>query len=422
MVGQEGPEHLTVSSRFPLATHPDRSMPGFFSSTQVTRQEDPLVPRCGICGLHRHCQSPRMPVYGEGRRGIMLIGEAPGEREDEEGVPLVGKSGKRMRSALAECGVDMDEDCWRTNAVICRPRNNATPSDEQVESCRPCLNKAISELQPKCLILLGGAAVKSVVGTLWREDVGSIGRWVGWQIPSQALNAWVCPVYHPAYLLRSNDPVLDLWFDRHVNSAVELRGRPWPEGVPDFVSQVEVLYDTAEAGKRLQKWAKAGGTVAFDYETDRLKPDRGESRIVSCAVCWEGRETIAFPWYGDAVAAVGELLRSPMPKWGANIKFEDRWTRQCFGHRVRGWQWDCMLASHVLDYRPNITSVKFQAFVLLGQPVWDATVAPYLKSEDHNTPNRIKQLPLGELLLYNGLDARLEYEICRIQRKQAGVE
>ncbi len=390
-------------------------MPGFFSSDELIPTSRSYVPRCGACGLRRGCLNPVMPVHGKGKRGILVVAEAPGRQEDEEGIPLVGKSGQLLRKTLKRLGVDLDRDCWKTNACICRPSDNKTPTNNQIDSCRPNLLKVIEDLQPQTIILLGGSAVESLVGHLWREKPGAIGRWVGWLIPSQAINAWVCPTYHPAYLVRSEDPVLDSCFEAHLESAVEKTDRPYPEGVSDYLDQIQLILEPERAARMIRGLMEREGPIAFDYETNMLKPDHPDAEIVSCAICWRGKKTMAFPWHGAAVIAMGELLSSSVRKIGANIKFEERWTQMVFGHGVRNWVHDTMLMSHVLSHRPGITSVKFQAFVLLGHPDYAAAVSPYLRSDGSNSLNRIRELDLTTLLKYNALDAILEYKIAEAQ-------
>ena len=113
-----------------------------------------------------------------------------------------------------------------------------------------------------------------------------------------------------------------------------------------------------------------------------------------------------------------DLLDSPIPKIGQNIKFEERWLLKKFGRGVCNWVWDGMLAAHALDNRRGICGLEFQAFVLLGQAPWDSAVAPYMKSDGPNKPNRIRELDLGKLLEYNALDAILEFEVAKAQRRQ----
>lgn len=397
---------------------------GFFSS-EIISSKHPIssIPRCGVCKLCRDCTSPKMKPTGKGKKKILVVAEAPGEQEDSEGIQLVGKSGKKFREILSKLGVDLDRDCWKTNSIICHPEGNKTPTDEQIDSCRPNLLRTIKELNPHTIILLGGIAVKSLIGYLWRgdEDTGGITRWVGWTIPSQELNAWVVPNFHPAFLLRTNDPVLELWFTRYLRRAISLGKPPWPDrsAVPDYGKQIKKFYDSDEAARWLRCVFQAGGMVAFDYETDRLKPDHKESKIISCAVCWEGKETGAFLWRGAAVQAMSEILLSEkIRKIAANMKFEERWTRAVLGHHVWGWEWDTMLAAHGLDHRSGITGVKFQSFVQLGQSAYDAKIHPYLESKNSNTPNRIHQVHVEDLLQYNGMDAILEWHLFCRQRQQ----
>lgn len=399
---------------------------GFFAADAPGgRVQVPLLARCGECGLHRLCKSPKMPVAGEGRRKILVVGEAPGETEDEQGKPFIGKAGQLLQRSLSDLQVDLFQDCWVTNSAICRPKDNELP-EKAIDHCRPNIVKAISELRPRTIILLGKSAVRSVIGWQWKPGVGEMGKWVGWQIPCQKLNAWICPTWHPSYLARqegSRDyPVLELWFKRHLKAAFKLEGRPWKEP-PDYAGKVRVEMDPSKAAGALRVFIAFNKPLAFDFETDRLKPDHPDARIISCAVS-DGDTSLAFPWVGEAVTEMQVLLKSAVPKIGWNIKFEERWCRRLFGHGVKNWVWDGMLAAHVLDNRTGITGLDFQAWVQLGQPEWDrdTEVRNYKKSDNSNAPNRLRECPLPMLLKYNGLDALLEWELAQRQAKQLGVK
>ena len=82
---------------------------------------------------------------------------------------------------------------------------------------------------------------------------------------------------------------------------------------------------------------------------------------------------------------------------------------------MRGWEWDCVLAAHILDNRPGITGVKFQALVRLGLPPYDNEIKPFLQASDSNRMNRIHEAELTDVLRYNGIDARCEYELAQKQ-------
>lgn len=404
-------------------------MAGLFSAVRGTaRRSVPLVAQCGACGIYKRCLSPKMPVAGEGRRGILVVGEAPGKNEDEQGRPFVGNSGRRLQATLEELDVDLFRDCWVTNALICRPEDNARPTPAEVDYCRPNVLRAIKERQPEVIILLGGVAVRSVIGWLWKEDPGGAEQWAGWRVPNHNPNAWICPTYHPSHILRSekegrDTPVPQMFFRRHLEAAINLRGRPWPDGPPRFEDRVEVVLDADKAAGIIREMTRRGGPAAIDYETDRLKPDRKDAEIVSCAICWRGKRTIAYPWHGEAVQATREFWESTATaKIATNAKFEQRWSLSRAGVRPRNWFWDTMLAAHAIDNRAGITGLKFQAFALLGQPPYDEDVKPFLRAEDSNARNRIKELDLPRLLLYNALDALLEYLVAEKQTSQLGVK
>jgi len=358
-----------------------------------------------------------MKPTGKGKRKILFIAEAPGETEDREGVQLVGDAGKLLRKILRNIGVDLD-DCWKTNAVICRPPENEI-RPQYITACRPNLLATIRELEPNVIILLGKSAVDGALEPIWQKGVDSISRWIGWHIPVAEYSAWVCPTYHPSYLLRmKGDPLLEVIFERHLQQAVDLeKVSPNPLSLEDLKKQVEIILDEREARARLRDISKREGRIAFDYETTGLKPERPEQQIVSCSICYEGRETIAFQMSEKIKTILSNILQSEaLKKTASNMKFEERWTREKFGHGVAGWDWDTMLAAHELDNRPDITSIKFQAFIHLGIGDYNSHIGDYLKSRYSNTLNRIHELDVRDLLLYNGLDSLLEFLVMEKQR------
>jgi len=358
-----------------------------------------------------------MPTTGKGRKKILFVAEAPGEEEDKRGIQLIGRSGQLLRRYLRKMNIDLDRDCWKTNAVICYKEGNPTPKDEIIEACRPNLMRTIKQYQPNVIILLGKIAIKSLISVLWKEDDGIMSKWEGYTIPCHNPNAWIICTYHPAYLLRKNDRVLNRFFEKHLRTAVEKsKSKPWKK-IPDYKSQIEIIMNPVQAAQDIAKMINMGGAVAFDYETNCLKPEGEGTKIVSCSVCREGKKTIAFPWQEGVIGIMDRLLKSSMPKIASNIKFEDRWTRVKMGHPVKNWLWDTMIAAHVLDNSPKVTSIKFQSFVLLGAESYDDHITPFLKSTKNSRFNRIDELDLKDLLLYNGLDSLLDYKVAIKQMK-----
>lgn len=388
-----------------------------------------LLPECGVCKLHTRCNSPKMKVDGKGEKRTLIIGEAPGEQEDEQGRPFVGTAGSLLKETLQSIGVNLRRDCWVTNALICRPTSdsdkNRTPTDKEINHCRPNIIREVQTLKPDVIVPLGGVATKSLLSWLWKEDVGNISRWAGQRIPCQKINAWVCPTYHPSYVVRSQDKksydvIQKTLFTRHLKAAFSLQGKPW-DTVLDYNRLANVTWDADQAVNVIRDFMAKGVPIAFDYETNMLKPESDLADIV-CVSLSDGETSWAFPWQGEVIKAFSDLLRSDTPKVGWNVKFEERWTRRILGHSVNNWIWDGMLAAHLIDNRSGVTGLKFQAFALLGVDSYDTHVKAYFDSKGGcNSPNRIRDVPMQALLKYCSYDALFEYKVAEVQMKILGV-
>jgi len=364
-----------------------------------------------------------MRPSGEGRKRILIVGEAPGANEDDEGIQFVDKAGRYLEDALDHIGIDLRKDCWTTNALICRPPDNKISDKRAVDYCRPNLITTIERLQPASIVLLGGTPVQSLIGHVWKEAPGAITRWVGWNIPCQKPNVWISPTYHPSYLMRMHSKVMDRDFVRHLEKACSYREVPW-EQVPDYESQIEVLLDTDEAAAVLRKMEQKGGAIAFDYENNCLKPETPGGEIVCASACWRGRKTIAYPWHGAAIEATFDLLHSERCYHiASNLKHEERWTRKVSGRPVQNWLWDTMLAAHVIDNRKGICGLKFQAFAHLGAEAYDEHIKQFLESQAGSVLNRVREeVELRQLLLYCGTDTLLEYLLAEKQMAKLRID
>lgn len=374
-----------------------------------SRPEVGLVARCGICNLFKNCLSPKMKPFGEGRKKVLLVGEAPGKNEDREGRPFVGKAGGYLRDVLDSIGVDLDEDCLTTNSITCRPEDNATPTPKQIAWCRPNLTNTIRDFDPDVVITLGRPALTSVLGQKWKS-ISALEPWVGWTIPNP--DYWICPTYHPSYLLRSQDPTLDRLFSQHLAAAFALSGKPDP--LPNFKKLVKIAYDAQEVLGAIEGMGKV---VALDYETNAAKPCYSASKVHSCALS-DGRTTVSYPWHRETRKVTGDLLFNPrIKKVAYNMKFEEGWTLKEFGRGVEGWDWDGMLAAHCLDNRSGICSLKFQSFVRLGVPLYNKEIEPYLEAHNGHY-NRINQADQNALLFYGGMDVYQEFQLAKLQKAE----
>ena len=260
------------------------------------------------------------------------------------------------------------------------------------------------------------------VGDVWKSDVGEIDRWVGFKIPCQSIDTWICPTYQPSWAYsQDRNKAVSLVFRRHIAEAVALVNSPRPTELVDPQPEMILEHSPRLAAVLLRGMVQRGGPLVIDYETNRLKPDHPNARIVSAAVNWRGKKVVAFPFHGEAVDAWRELVWSPHPKIAANAKFEQRWTRKVFGRGVRNWAWDTMQTAHNLDNRPGITSVKFCAFVHLGESAYDDHIEQFLEDSDESGANNIADIEIGQLLKYNADDVRVEWGIAKYQMPRYGL-
>lgn len=408
-------------------------MRGFFYSEGTTPkrihkvQGAPLT--CEFCGLFKGCQSPKMGFSGGGGRGVLVVAEAPGRTEDERGTQLVGEAGQLLRDTLAGMGVDLDRDCWKTNSVQCRPPDNREPTDHEVECCRARVWAEIARLKPKIILLLGNVALRSFLGHRWRKDLGGITRWRGWRIPDRGANAWVCPTFHPSFVLRSRgDPIVASTFTADLKAAL-LRDA----GSPTWHNRMDEEDDSAVSVVTVPGTAVAylndlinvdkPELVAIDYETTGKKPHKKGHDIVSAAVAWSARgmdRCMSFSMSEPVVRkAFSRLLTNPnIGKVAHGFKFEELWSRIALGTEVSPWAWCTQTAAHVLDSRKDVYWLKFLVYTHFGRVDYDSEIEAYLGSidpDDGNSFNRVREAPLKSLLLYNGLDALYTLRLARTQ-------
>jgi DNA polymerase len=150
---------------------------------------------CRRCNL---CRERRNVVFGVGsaEAELLVIGEAPGQQEDEKGEPFVGPAGQMLDKMLENVlGLRRDQ-VYILNVVKCRPPKNRNPLPDELDACRPFLDAQIEAIAPKVALVLGTVAYKTVFHT----ETGIMrarGRWHAYgDLP-------VMPTFHPAYLLRT---------------------------------------------------------------------------------------------------------------------------------------------------------------------------------------------------------------------------
>lgn len=171
-----------------------------------------VVKDCQACKL---CETRTQTVFGVGDESaqLMIVGEGPGADEDAQGEPFVGRAGKLLDEMLKAIGRSRKDtepggSVFIANVVKCRPPGNRDPEADEVEACRPYLDRQIELVQPKLIVALGRIAAQRLLGS--NEPLsrlrGPIHRYGAMQTP-------LFITYHPAYLLRSPREKAKSWDD-----------------------------------------------------------------------------------------------------------------------------------------------------------------------------------------------------------------
>lgn len=153
-------------------------------------------------------------VFADGVPGapVMIVGEAPGADEDRAGRPFVGLSGQLLDRMLATIGLDRQRNVYISNVLPWRPPGNRNPTDNEMATCLPFIQRHIELAAPRVLVLVGGTSAKTLLDR--REGITRLrGRWFDWQGPSDGAAIPVLATYHPAYLLRSPGQKASAWKD-----------------------------------------------------------------------------------------------------------------------------------------------------------------------------------------------------------------
>jgi len=145
--------------------------------------------------------SGNTPIFGEGtdNASIFVIGEAPGELENETGRLFVGRSGQLFRKTMQEADFDINKDVYITNIIKHHPPGNRDPTPIEIEAYRPYLDRQIELIKPKLIITLGRFSMNKFISGTTITKIHGKTHWIT-IIDKQIM---LIPMFHPAYALRS---------------------------------------------------------------------------------------------------------------------------------------------------------------------------------------------------------------------------
>jgi len=367
---------------------------------------------CNFCGLSIYCNTVKVsPRYGSKRVKLLLIGEAPGEWEDREGLAFVGNSGKQLDTLIVEAGVPI-EHVGFTNIVRCIPWKDPyekmsvrPPTDDEIVTCAiSYLYNEIRHVNPDVIVALGGTATKFLV------DKPTIGRVRGrvFEIKHQNMTYPVIPTYHPASILHGQvrnrqEIIRDLRKAWDVSRGAEFYKDPDTEIINDTYKAIETLYNIIEDHK--------SGKIeycAYDIEATGLDPWTEE--ILGFSVCTSPKKAYFIPLYHkESKVDVRKLMpafekfASSVPIVGHNIKFDFVWTWVKMGVEL-DVVFDTLLGSFLVygDTRHHDLGGLAQDFLYFSD--YEVDLKKFLESLPPAERN-YGSIPLKMLGTYGALDA-----------------
>lgn len=210
---REPPGERQTGTSDPIVSRSDRSPPtdggepdsskrgqqAMNEDEQPQQQLDQLEQEAQGCVKCRLSENRTQVVFGQGdvSARVMVIGEGPGAREDEQGLPFVGPAGELLRGGFEKVGLSEDQ-LYITNTVKCRPPQNRDPKTDELDACRPYLDRQLKYIDPPVILTLGNFALQYFLGSDRgiTKARGEVYDWEGRKL---------VPTYHPAYILRNRN-------------------------------------------------------------------------------------------------------------------------------------------------------------------------------------------------------------------------
>lgn len=351
---------------------------------------------CKNCGLYKQVKTVCLWGHGDKSSNIVVIGEAPGETEDNIGKPFVGRSGQLLSGELKRVDI---RNAYITNVVKCRPPKNRPPTPAEVKACKPYIEEELREINPKYVLALGAVASKAIL------KVTKITEAHGQIVPKDGFIGMAA--YHPAFLLR--DPSKTPAFQEDLRRFSDaIQGKTKKE--PPF-KWIRVTHEN------LQEFVdafRAAPEFAFDTETSGLFPfdPLGFIRCISVSLpdtSW----VIPFNISGsdfdlqdqDRIVMILTSIANLTKKRcvAHNGKFDNLWLWLRYKKKFN-LTFDTMLAHHVLDEN-SPHDLKYLA-------------RRYLNAQEYDISKRMKEFKsavrIGDFFKYAAKDSYYTLKLYHI--------
>lgn len=358
---------------------------------------------------------------------VYFLGEAPGKTEDEKGKQFVGASGKVVRFRIPQ---EWDEHIRWSNSARCRPPDNRTPTDVELNCCAPFLERDIAATKPKAIFGFGAVPLSRFL------QQSTIGIWRGRRAPVIVGGhaCWYYPMWHPSFILHKRKFVpreLDQYgCDEEFAFALDLeRAFSEIDSLPTPVIHSEQqategveTVDDIDRARELIEIVCNDPSVGFDWETNCLRPYSKASKILSAG--FSGKQhTFSFALdHSQAVWSKNErqeidilvekfLYEASGRKIAHHLPFEMEWAAYFYGKScLYAGRWDDSESqAYILDARRGGLSLDFLCLQYFGL---------HLKAISNLDRKNLDKIPVRQVLTYNSGDARYHRQLYLAQAKR----
>lgn len=383
---------------------------------------------CSACQMHRNCESPMLPAIGKCEKGILIIEAYPSATEDLMGRLGVGEAHQLLEETLHDLGIDLLRDCAKVTCLACHP-TDVKKLNKQAPYCAPGLNADIAKFKPKVIILLGSMPIVRIIGDVWKKGIADatgevVYYWRGFKIPSKKHNCWLAPMDSPSSLVKAKRNEFTTKYNAFVRDLKEAVALIHEEPkTADIDSTCHVLDDNKAVEYLQNVLTVKPPHISFDYETTGIKPYNKNMKAVCVSLCFQADYAVAFMLNKNTIPLFREVLQcDEIGKTAHNMRMELLWS-VCKLKVAPNFVWDSILATHILDSRAGICSLKFQSFVNFGVEDYSAEIQKYIvpdstKENSGNAINQIDEAPQEQLLKYCAADSLLEFLLTE---KQMGL-
>ena len=355
---------------------------------------EPKVPDadCENCPLSNE---PFVPSYGPSKARLAVCGEAPGREEARLGKPFLGSSGKLLKEVLRQSGIDPDE-VFYTNACLCRPKDNRTPTKQEIKCCSKRLERELKEHDVSQILALGNTANTSVFGKA--QPITTL-RAGPPKVAERFPGVEIVPSLHPAACLRNGDSFPSLVADvQKLNQTVRIKWEP---------PQYKVFDEPNDALTAIALLHKYSDRLVVDIETAHDKDTAFEHpshyELLCIGIGYQPGKVAIF----ERGALASEGVKKQLAKLlevgrvtAHNGKFDIQGMRS-FAPDCRLY-FDTMLASYSVDERGGVHSLGYLGQEVLGTPNW--------KNAMKKWPN-YGDAPVDVLDQYNAYDVSVEWDL-----------